>query len=147
MLEVVYVKLLRYWGLGTSLLLVAAVNAAVAAWAVGLDRHQPAAAPRTESSATVRRGGARGSDLVLVVALAGGEVSLCAVYVALAILGAAAIVLAPQPKTSAGVLAVFSALLGATLIYRWLDPAGAVFWTHHGVDFAVSGLFMFAPPC
>ena len=64
--------LVRFWGLGNSLLLVAAVNAAVAAWAIVLDRHHPAAAPRTESSATVRRRGARGSDLVLVVALAGG---------------------------------------------------------------------------
>ncbi len=219
--------LVRFWGLGNSLLLVAAVNAAIATWAVVLDRHHPVAAPRTESSATVRRRGARGRDLVLVVALAGGflvlfqeivwthmvgrfldstvygfaialfgviaglglgaalvarnvgkrpagvqlpwvamaagllvvllipfwdqartlavRYPLWTVYVALAILGAAAIVLAPQPKTLAGVLAVFPALIGATLIYRWLDPAGAVFWTHHGVDFAVSGLFMFAP--
>ncbi|MGD0920472.1 MAG: fused MFS/spermidine synthase [Terriglobia bacterium] len=220
--------LIRFWGLGNSLVLVAAVSAVVATWAMALDRHHPVlAAARTESRATVQPRASRGSDLVLVVALAGGflvlfqeivwthmvgrfldstvygfaitlfgviaglglgaalvarnvakrparvqlpwvsmaagllvvllipfwdeartlavRYPLWAVYVALAVLGAVAIALVPQPETLACVLAGFPALLGVTFLYRRLDPTGAVFWTHHGVDFAVSGLFMFAP--
>jgi spermidine synthase len=219
--------LIRFWGLGNSLLLVAAVNAAVAAWAIGLDRlHPGVATAKTEKGATVQPRGSSDSNLILLVALAGGflvlfqeivwthmvgrfldstvygfaitlfgviaglglgaalvtrnvakrpasvqlpwvsmaagllvvllipfwdeartlavRYPLWAVYVALAVLGAVAIALAPQPRTLACVLAGFPALLGATFLYRRLDPTGAVFWTHHGVDFAVSGLFMFA---
>jgi spermidine synthase len=220
--------IIRFWGLGNSLVLVAAVSVVVATWAIGLDRLHPAVATaKTEERATVQPRGSRASKLILLVALAGGflvlfqeivwthmvgrfldstvygfaitlfgviaglglgaalvarnvakrpasaqlpwvamaagflvmllipfwdqartlavRYPLWAVYVALAVLGAVAIALVPQPKTLAGVLAVFPALLGVTFLCRRLDPAGAVFWTHHGVDFAVSGLFMFAP--
>jgi spermidine synthase len=220
--------LIRFWGLGNSLVLVAAVSAVVATWAIVLDRLHPAVATaKTEKRATVQPRGSSESNLILLVALAGGflvlfqeivwthmvgrfldstvygfaitlfgviaglglgaalvarnlakrparvqlpwvamaagllvmllipfwdqartlavRYPLWAVYVALAVLGAVAIAMAPQPTTLACVLAVFPALLGVTFLYRRLDPAGAVFWTHHGVDFAASGLFMFAP--
>jgi spermidine synthase len=219
---------IRFWGLGNSLVLVAAVSVVVATWAIGLDRLHPGLATvKAERRATVQPSGSRGSNLILLVALVGGflvlfqeivwthmvgrfldstvygfaitlfgviaglglgaalvardvakrparvqlpwvamaagllvmllipfwdeartlavRYPLWAVYVALAVLGGVAIALAPRPKTLAYVLAVFPALLGITFLYRRLDPAGAVFWTHHGVDFAVSGLFMFAP--
>jgi len=64
--------LIRFWGLGKTLILVAITNAIVAALAVVLDRRQLLVATQPEKPEERREAGTEKSGLVLLVALAGG---------------------------------------------------------------------------
>jgi spermidine synthase len=219
--------LIRFLGLGNVLVLVAAINTVVAAWAVYVQWQNRAGRAEEETSDLASPSDAPKSTVVLLVALASGFLVLfqeivwthmvgqfldnsvygfaitlfaviaglafgaflvarqltqrkaatllpwiClgagillmflipfwdnartlavkypvwSVYVGIAILGATAITLAPQPKTLGYVLGAFPALVLLTFIYTRLDPDGARFWAFHVVDLAVSSLFMLGP--
>lgn len=67
--------------------------------------------------------------------------SLLSIYISIAVVGAAGIALAPQPKTLAYVFGAFPAVIIGLLVYRWWNPDSAAFWIHQGVVLCVSALF------
>lgn len=219
--------LIRLWGMGNTLALVAGINAAVAVCALALNRKDEQAAGEPENIEEPVRTTPPGRDLTLFVALTGGllvlfqeivwthmagrfldntvygfAVTLFAVIaglgfgamlvarrtaerpvsqrlaqvsVAAGILSAAlapfwdnarllavrhplgvmgvafiilcggAALLALQSRVLAGTLAAPLAALVVIIVWCWKDPAGSIFWAHHGVDFAVCILFMAGP--
>jgi spermidine synthase len=70
---------------------------------------------------------------------------LWSVCVAMAVLGAGAMALAPSPKGLALIGVTFAALLIAALILLRLDPTGSIFWITHAIDFAVCVMFLAGP--
>jgi len=67
-----------------------------------------------------------------------------AIYVAIAVVGAAGIALKPEPKTLGYIFGAFPAVVITLLAYRWINPTSAAFWIRHGVVFCVSVLFTLA---
>jgi spermidine synthase len=67
------------------------------------------------------------------------------VFVAIALLLFVGLILAPEGKGSAIAAGVILSPPAAILLYNWLNPDGATFWVHHGVDFCISVLFMLGP--
>jgi spermidine synthase len=64
--------LIRFWGLGNTLILVAVINASVAACAMVLQSRQQAPAPVTKKAGEMTPTGGGGSRVILLVAFCGG---------------------------------------------------------------------------
>jgi spermidine synthase len=219
--------LLRFWGLGNTLILVAVINSLLAACAITLQRRQPALRYAPNERPEPRPSSQRARLSILLIAFWGGFLVLflemvwtsmvgrfldstvyafaVTLFAVIAGLGAGAAIVnrqlagcrashtLPYPCLGAGLLvillipfwdrarilagqrpagcvalalillaaAVFAVdsrpqalawygavslgLVLAILLRRWLDPSGARFWILHGVDFAVSTIFMVGP--
>jgi spermidine synthase len=219
--------LIGIWGLGKTLVFVAVLNAAVAAWAMALGRRRRMGVEPPEVLEKQGQSSGQSRGMILLVALAGGFLvlfqeivwthmagrfldstvygfavmlfaviaglglgavlvarnvarrpaerllpwtclatgslamllmpfwdnarvlavrhPLWSVCVAMAVLGAAALALAPPPRTFALIGVAFAALLIAALIFRRLDPTGSIFWITHAIDFAVCVMFLAGP--
>jgi spermidine synthase len=74
-----------------------------------------------------------------------GQRPVWCVALALILLGAAVFAVDSRPRALVWYGAVSLGLVSAILFRRWLDPWGSKFWILHGVDFAVSTIFMVGP--